>query len=316
MRIAVIGAGLAGLTAARDLHDRGYTVVIWEKARGAGGRTSTRRGPGGLRFDHGAPFLHDGVLPLEDLEGLVSHRLTLPGGAARVEIVGAPSANAPAKGLAHRLDLRAQTRVDTILRSGDGWHLAAEDGGALGQFDAVVVAAPALQTAELLADAVPGIAARAAQLDFAPCWSVMAAWDEPLGVGFTAAEDIPGIAIAVADGAKPGRDPGERWVLQTDEDVSTACLEAEPDEIIALVLDRWAQRLGRTAPAPVHVAAHRWRYARPRTPLPETFLQAGTLVAAGDWCGGASAGAAIRSGAAAAATLGAVLGSPPSASSA
>lgn len=305
MRIAVIGAGLTGLTAARDLHDHGHAVVIWEKARGAGGRTSTRRGPDGLRFDHGAPYLHDGLLALEDVEGLAAHRLTLPGGAARVEIVGAPSASTPAKGLAHGLDPRTQTRVDTLLRTGDGWHLAAEDGGALGRFDAVVVTAPAPQTAQLLADAAPGLATRAAGVDFAPCWSVMAAWDEPLGLGFTAAEDIPGIARAVADDAKPGREPGERWVLQTDEDVSTAYLEAEPDDVIALVLDRWAQRIGRTDPAPVHVAAHRWRYAQPRTPLPETFLRADTLLVAGDWCGGATAGAAIRSGAAAAAALGA-----------
>lgn len=303
MRIAVIGAGLAGLTAARDLHDHGHDVVIWEKARGPGGRTSTRRGPGGLRFDHGAPFLHDGLLPLEDVEGLAAHRLTLPGGAAREEIVGAPSASAPAKGLAHGLDLRTQARVDTILRTGDGWHLAAEDGGALGRFDALVVTAPAPQAAQLLADAASELAARAAGVDFDPCWSVMAAWDEPLGLGFTTAEDIPGIARAVADDAKPGREPGERWVLQADEALSAAYLDAGPDEVIALVLDRWAQRIGRTGPSPIHVAAHRWRYARPRTPLPETVLRSGTLLVAGDWCGGTSAGAAIRSGAAAAAAL-------------
>lgn len=303
MRIAVIGAGLAGLTAARDLHDNGHDVVVWEKARGPGGRTSTRRGAGGLRFDHGAPFLHDGVLPLEHVEGLAVHGLMLPGGAAGTEIVGVPSAHAPAKGLAHGLDVRAPARVETILRAGDGWHLAAEDGGAMGQFDSVIITAPAPQAAQLLAGVAPDLADRARGVDFAPCWSVMAAWEEPMHLGFTATSDIPGLTWAVADGAKPGRAPGERWVLQADEAFSAAYLEADPDEVIAVVLERWAQRIGRAAPVPVHVAAHRWRYARPRTPLPETFLREGTLLAAGDWCGGASAGAAIRSGAAAAAAL-------------
>lgn len=302
MRIAVIGAGLAGLTAARSLHDDGHAVVVWEKARGSGGRTSTRRGPGGLRFDHGAPFLHDGPLPLEGLEALGAYALSLPGGAARREVVGIPSANAPAKALAHGLDVRPLARVETILRAGEGWHLAAEDGGALGTFDSVIVTAPAPQAAQLLVTASPALAARAAEVEFAPCWSVMAAWDAPLDLGFTATEDIPGIARAIADGAKPGRGAGERWVLQADEALSGAYLEADPDDVIDLTLARWHERVG-PRPAPVHVAAHRWRYARPRTPLPETYLRDGSLLVAGDWCGGTSAGAAVRSGADAAAAL-------------
>lgn len=303
MRIAVIGAGLAGLTAARELRDDGHTVVVWEKSRGPGGRTSTRRAPGGLRFDHGAPFLHDGPLPLEGVAGTVRHRLTLPGGAIREEVVGAPSANAPAKLLADGLDLRVSQRVETILRSGERYHLAAEDGGAMGVFDAVVVTAPAPQAADLLEHVAPSLADRARGVEYAPCWSVMVAWDEPLHLGFTAATDVPGIALAVAEEAKPGRGHGERWVLQLGGTRSAALLEDEPDAIVARALDGWHERIGRVAPAPVYAAAHRWRYARPRVPLPETCLAQDTVIAAGDWCGGQSAGAAIRSGRAAAAAL-------------
>ena len=211
MRIAVIGAGLAGLTAARDLHEDGHTVVVWEKSRGPGGRTSTRRGPDGLRFDHGAPFLHDGDLPLDDAAATTRHRLSLPGGAVREEVIGIPSANAPAKLLAEELDVRVSQRVETILRSGErGYHLAAEDGGAMGVFDAVIVTAPAPQAAHLLQHVAPSLADRARGVDYAPCWSVMVAWEEPLHLGFTAATDAPGIALAVAEHAKPGRSSARR----------------------------------------------------------------------------------------------------------
>ena len=54
-RVAVIGAGLAGLTAAGVLAKHGHQVVILEKARGPGGRMSTRR-DGNVRFDHGAQY--------------------------------------------------------------------------------------------------------------------------------------------------------------------------------------------------------------------------------------------------------------------
>ena len=55
MHIAIIGAGMAGLTAARALDEAGLQVTVFEKGRGLGGRLSTRRGETG-QFDHGAAF--------------------------------------------------------------------------------------------------------------------------------------------------------------------------------------------------------------------------------------------------------------------
>jgi len=55
MKITVVGAGLSGLIAARDLASRGHTVVVVDKGRGVGGRLATRR-IGDAVFDHGAQF--------------------------------------------------------------------------------------------------------------------------------------------------------------------------------------------------------------------------------------------------------------------
>ena len=53
-KILVVGAGVCGTTAARELRAHGCLVSIVDKGRGAGGRLSTRRTDEGP-FNHGAP---------------------------------------------------------------------------------------------------------------------------------------------------------------------------------------------------------------------------------------------------------------------
>jgi len=55
MSIAVIGAGISGLIAARTLQDNGHRVCVFDKSRGPGGRAATRR-INEFRFDHGAQY--------------------------------------------------------------------------------------------------------------------------------------------------------------------------------------------------------------------------------------------------------------------
>ncbi|MDO9191527.1 MAG: FAD-dependent oxidoreductase, partial [Undibacterium sp.] len=55
MQIAIVGAGISGLTAARQLQSQGHTVTVYEKSAGVSGRMSTRLTEFG-GFDHGAQY--------------------------------------------------------------------------------------------------------------------------------------------------------------------------------------------------------------------------------------------------------------------
>ena len=55
MNVAVIGSGMAGLTAARILEAAGAIVTVFDKSKGTGGRLSSRSFEGGW-IDHGAPY--------------------------------------------------------------------------------------------------------------------------------------------------------------------------------------------------------------------------------------------------------------------
>lgn len=55
-RIAVVGAGIAGLTCAHELQKQGFDIVVFEKEQRVGGRMATRT-KGDLPFDIGADHL-------------------------------------------------------------------------------------------------------------------------------------------------------------------------------------------------------------------------------------------------------------------
>ena len=58
-RVAVLGSGIAGSTAARKLAEKGAKVTVFEAGFGVGGRTSTRiaRDEPRYQFDHGAQYI-------------------------------------------------------------------------------------------------------------------------------------------------------------------------------------------------------------------------------------------------------------------
>lgn len=63
MEIIVIGAGIAGLAAARDLIQRGYNVTILEARNRLGGRVHTDRTLFDIPVEFGAEFLHGDRIP-------------------------------------------------------------------------------------------------------------------------------------------------------------------------------------------------------------------------------------------------------------
>ena len=54
-KVAVIGAGIAGLSCAIQLQKFGFEVELFEKSRGPSGRMSTRQGKDWVA-DHGAQY--------------------------------------------------------------------------------------------------------------------------------------------------------------------------------------------------------------------------------------------------------------------
>jgi renalase len=325
--VAIVGAGLSGLTCARVLQDAGFRVQVFDKSRGPGGRLATRRTDRGT-FDHGAQYftardprfrtivqqwLEQGIAApwtpaLVAIEMMDDTPVRSAVGDGTVRHVGVPSMNriagALAEGLALRTDLTVTRARRTAAPDGTiGWTLAARDGlgeaAAIdGGFDWLVAAVPSPQAAPLLAD-VPTMQAQALALPMVPCWAVLASFDAPLATGFDAAF-VNGSSLTwiARNRSRPGRDPlSECWVLHAARDWSERELEAPPEAVCARMLAEFRRVTG-CNDQPVTARAHRWRYAGPgaRSDLACLFDADSQAGACGDWLAGSRVEGACLSG--------------------
>jgi len=318
--VAVVGAGLAGLAAARHLVAAGRDVVVVDKGRSVGGRLATRRirvdGLGEARLDHGAQFftvrgqeLAALVRTLED-QGLVrvwNHGFGDHDGHPRY--VGVGGMNALAKHLAVGLDVRLDVAIAAIGPArGGGWHLA---GSGLDLDAAAVVCTPPVpQTLALLAaggtalDA--GLAADLAGIEYDAVLAVLAVLDGAPALPATGGVQLDhGPFTFVADNAAKGISALPALTLHTTDAVARDRWDDDPDAVLADLLDAAAPWIGRARV--VTAQLKRWRYAAPRAPWPEPTVTVaagpGPIVLAGDAFAGPRVEGAYRSGLAAAAAV-------------
>jgi hypothetical protein len=323
-KVAVIGAGLSGVTLARALRAAGYPVQVFEKSRGPGGRMATRRTAAGDTFDHGAQYFtardslfqeqvrwwRDAGVVAEwrgDIGTLEKGRVTRSE-REQTRYVGVPAMGSGVRTDAETFHTRYEIRVERVERAGSVWKLTADSGAPLGEYGVVVVAVPAPQAVPLLAGA-PELAARAATVRMEPCQAVMARFEErvPLEVDAAFVHGSP-LSWIARDASKPGRAQGERWVLHGSPGSSREYLESAPEVVTARWVEAFVEATGVDV-RPVEAVAHRWRYALPAPALEETALfdAAMGIGACGDWCGGPRVEGAFLSGVALARRLSSVL---------
>lgn len=307
MRVAIVGAGMAGLAAATALARDGATVALFDKARGAGGRMATRRlatAGGEATFDHGAQYftVRDAAFAEQVARWQDAGVVARWSAAGNDAWVGTPAMNAPLRALAGALDVTWRARVETVARDRAQWLVTATNAATV-VYDAVIVAIPAEQAATLLVEAAPAMAARAAQTASAPCWTVMAAFD-----GRVACDDIVrdagAIGWAARNSAKPRRSGPESWVVQASPTWSRDHLEDDPDLVTTALLATFAAVIGQPLPLALATAAHRWRYARSGSAdAPCLWDAEQRLGVCGDWLIGPRVEAAWRSGVALASAM-------------
>ena len=302
--IAVIGAGMAGLSAAARLREAGVAVSLFEKSRGLGGRLATRRFDGGAA-DLGAAYVtvRDETFQNVVQEAIFAGHATgwAPTGRTSDEpwIIGLPGMSGLLRGLARDLDITFRIRVERIGSTSEGYALQTDKGGR-GPFDAVIAAIPAPQ-AEPLLDAHGKPFGDIADVRMRSTLAGVYTFAEPIGMEADFVRSDGPIDLAYRNNSKAGRPDTETWVVHGTQDWSESVLEDDPQMSAGWLLEAFGGIAG-AVPKPVWQSGHRWRYAFVETSLGVACLSGGNhrIAACGDWCLGARVEAAYLSGRAAA----------------
>ncbi|WP_448659068.1 NAD(P)/FAD-dependent oxidoreductase [Sphingomonas sp. CJ99] len=301
MRIAIIGAGMAGLSAADALAAAGHGVTLFDKGRGPGGRMSTRRMalPEGteVQFDHGAQYFTARDTEFAaTVEGWADAGVVARWPVAGDDAwVGTPGMNAVIRAMAAAHDVHWGARIDALVADGAGWRLTGASEARA--FDTVVIAVPAEQVAALASPHLPELAAAAEATRSDPCWTMMAAFPERVAIEADTIRNAGAIGWAARNSAKPGRTGPETWVVQGSPTWSTEHLEADAPAIADALLAELAAHAASPLPQLKLLTAHRWRYARSGGHGATAIWDAEARIGAcGDWLIGPRVEAAWRSG--------------------
>lgn len=322
--VLIVGAGLAGLAAARELQASGREFLVAEKSRGLGGRAATRRWAHGP-VDHGAQFftvrspefraqvddwLGRGVC-FEWTRGF--HQWTRDG------VQDEPPDRHPrfachdgmsvlSRDLAGGCDDRILRNERLVRLTPDGEHWAGEfDSGRVIVADTVLLTAPAPQAALLLAEALPEAAESLASRAMSPCLALAARYPRQglpwRGIQFTGHPILSWVGHDTSK--RPDSHRGSTiLVLHANPGFSESNYAEPPETMTAAMLAALSEATGTDFANPTETFFHRWRYSQPvapGTPAAAFLSWSGPapLLAAGDAVGGGRIEGAWLSGRAA-----------------
>ncbi len=326
--VLIVGAGLAGLSAARALVHAGLTVRILEKSRGVGGRAATRRiqtTQGEILVDHGAqyftcrdPRFAKFLAPLrtqgqvavwvEDVPTLTPHGLISAPLSHHYPRYACPQGMTTlTKALAQDLIIDLETKV-TYVSAHQHWHIETETGQVY-EAPALLMTPPLPQSLVIL-EGLDADLLSSTGVEFAACWAVFAGYAQPLAVPPALRwEDDPLIAWSALDSSKRVQPVMPVLLLHSTPEFAQVHQITERSEVTRLLLAQASKQLNLALTVPVWAQAHFWRYAQPVHSLKQSFVTKVPLPLAltGCWCAGGRVEGAFLAGQAAAQTLMAVM---------
>ncbi len=336
MKIGIIGAGIAGLTAGRVLARAGHDVMVYEKSKGYGGRMSTRRANGSAgsskhKMDHGTPYL-SGSSPefqafLAELEekkiitkwndtfsGYADGSIVLevPGQETKTRYIASDGMNTIGKYLGRWLDFHMGEQIGGITHIGGSrikkspWMINASTINVF-EADAVIIATPAIQAYGLIGTAQDELEMRRLismldDINYTSTFSFMAGYGERDPVKWSAIISEHPVISWICNESSKRDTAGELNLVAHTSDAFTKKIFDDYDraQVNEQIMAALGEILGAWAARPQWHTSHLWRYKTPKKSLDMPFFESedehAPLAVIGDYFQGTSLEAAYLSG--------------------
>lgn len=302
MKIAIIGAGISGLTAGIELKNAGHGVMIYEKSRGYGGRMATRYAENDktLKLDHGVPYVSAESDEFRFLLKELYEENILEEWKSKIikkDLKDAPlkhysnlekfyapdGMNSIGKYLGKDLDIRFSEKVNRIDhaqktdRKGHIWTLNCESGNTV-KADAVIISAPAPQTIALLKTAgkkteISGLIHDLEAVSYDPQFAMMLTYSHKNLSDWGIIEVDDDIIKFISNESKKRDLRKDALVVHSTFEFASKNTEKDRDTITDVMSERLTSLLGEWAALPDWKQLHFWRYSQTRDTLPHDFLE-------------------------------------------
>ncbi|AUD04591.1 NAD(P)/FAD-dependent oxidoreductase [Spirosoma pollinicola] len=306
----IIGAGMAGLTTARELRLQGWDVIVLDKGRGVGGRLATRRIEQ-ARADHGAQYFSATTPAFQEVvQELLADKVIAKWEPAQPSpadttvdqphYIGIDGMNTVAKALAKNLTVHTSETIVSFRVDDSQWLVETESGGQY-RADALLITIPAPQALALIEKSgFPITTADKSALSaiaYQPCLAVMVALHQPSTMPNAVRYDTGDIAW-VADNAQKGISLGQPSItIHASADFSRTHFDDDLNAIGRQLVDQLSDLIPADNISTIQV--HRWRYSLADQRHPAPFLKAEaplTLLFGGDGFGEGNVEGAFTSG--------------------
>ena len=317
---------MSGLAAAHVLLDAGYTVTLFEKSRGVGGRAATRKSAGFI-YDHGAQYIRQGH---PESISLITERFRAPDLVDISKPVwifdaqdhiqeGDPKQNAESKWtyrsgitalprlMAVDLTIRFETRIARLQQTPAGWQLFTTTNQDVGTYDDLLITVPAAQAQDLIQasqlgdDLQQAIASHLHKSRYSQLLSVSLGYHTRLQIrpyyALVNTDKSHAISWLAWEHEKaPERVPagGGMLIAQMAPGYSEEHKEDPADSLVRDVAERTAALIAEQLPTPDFTDVQFWRYALPTEKADADTLNALTIPHGLAFCGDAFVGGRVH----------------------